>query len=135
MREHLTATLAAGVLAVVSAGPAAAAVTTHPATDREPPLVNEELVVAQVDASGLPTEATLYSRLVARDFPAGPVRDPSSTTDVEYLDRRGRPATDGQAVVVDVGAFDALGVVARAVGEVRRALELLRIGNAQRRAT
>ena len=62
-----------------------------------------ELVVAQVDASGLPVEATLYSRLVARDFPVGQVRDPSSTTDVTYIDRRGAPATDGDAVLVDIG--------------------------------
>ncbi len=69
----------------------------------EPQLVNEELVVAQLDASGLPTDATIYSRVVARDYPEGVIRDPSSTSDLTYVDRRGAPDTDGNAVLITVG--------------------------------
>ncbi len=69
----------------------------------EPQLLNEELVVAQLDASGLPTETTLYSRVVARDYPAGVIRDPSSTRSLTYVDRRGAPETDGDAVLITVG--------------------------------
>lgn len=69
----------------------------------EPQLVNEELVVAQLDASGLPTDATIYSRIVARDYPEGVIRDPSSTSELTYVDRRGTPDTDGDAVLVTVG--------------------------------
>ena len=107
MRAHLTAVTAAGMAIAVGVLPAIAA-------DPEPALVNEELVVAQVDASGLPTDATLYSRLVARDFPAGPVRDPSSITDVVYVDRRGTVPTDGDAVVVDIGGPGQTTVTTRA---------------------
>lgn len=82
MRRHVAGAFAVGVALTLVAAP----VSAKP----EPSLVNEELVVAEVDASGLPQEATLYSRLVARDYPAGPVRDPSSTSEVEYVDRRGR---------------------------------------------
>ncbi len=107
MRPHLTAVAAAGMAVLLGPGSALAA-------SPEPPLVNEELVVAQVDASGLPQEATLYSRLVARDYPQGPVRDPSSTTEVEYVDRRGAPETDGEAVVVTVGGPGQTSVTTRA---------------------
>ncbi len=107
MRAHLTALAAAGMALAVGGLPAMAA-------DPEPPLVNEELVVAQVDASGLPQDATLYSRLVARDYPAGPVRDPSSITDVVYVDRRGTVPTDGDAVVVDIGGPGQTSVTTRA---------------------
>ena len=62
-RRPLLAAVAAGVAATLAVVPVVAA-------DPEAALVNEELVVAQVDASGLPVEATLYSRLVARDFPS-----------------------------------------------------------------
>ncbi len=106
MRRHVTAGLAVGVALVLVAAP----VHAKP----EPALVNEELVVTQVDASGLPQEATLYSRLVARDYPAGPVRDPSSTSEVQYVDRRGTPQTDGDAVVVDIGGSGQTTVTTRA---------------------
>ena len=106
MRRHVEAVLAAALVAAVGAAP----VSAKP----EPALVNEELVVTQADASGLPEESTLYSRLVARDYPAGPVRDPSSTSEVEYVDRRGSPQTDGDAVVVDIGGAGQTTVTTRA---------------------
>jgi putative membrane protein len=105
-----TAALAAALAVVVGAAPMVAPAV---AAD-EPRLVNEELVVAQVDASGLPTEVTLYSRVSARDYPEGPVRDPSSTTEVEYVDRRGSPDTDGGDVIVDVGGGGRTSVTTRA---------------------
>ncbi len=106
-QRHLVACVAAGVATVMGSAPALAA-------DPEPALVNEELVVTEVDASGLPVEATLYSRVVARDYPQGQVRDPSSTTEVEYTDRRGAPATDGDAVLVDIGGSGETTVTTRA---------------------
>jgi putative membrane protein len=80
----------------------------------EPQLVNEELVVAELDASGLPTDATIYSRVVARDYPAGEVRDPSSTSELTYVDRRGAPETDGDAVLITVGGSGQTTVTTRA---------------------
>ena len=109
MRRHVAAPLAVGVALALVAAPASA--------KPEPILVNEELVVTEVDASGLPQDATLYSRLVARDYPAGPVRDPSSTSEVEYVDRRGTPQTDGDAVVVDIGGAGQTTVTTRAAFE------------------
>ncbi len=84
------------------------------AADPEPALVNEELVVAEVDASGLPVDATIYSRVVARDYPEGPVRDPSSTKDLEYMDRRGAPAVEGQDAVIVIGGPGQTTVTTRA---------------------
>jgi len=107
MRQRLVAVVAAGVAAVLGTGPALA-------VDPEPALVNEELVVTQVDASGLPVDATLYSRVVARDYPQGQIRDPSSTTEVEYTDRRGAPATDGDALLLDIGGSGESTVTTRA---------------------
>lgn len=108
-RRHLMAALAVGVATTMSTGSVPAA-----GAEPEPPLVNEELVVTEVDASGLPVDATLYSRLVARDYPAGQVRDPSSTTEVTYIDRRGAPATDGDAVLLDIGGNGQTSVTTRA---------------------
>lgn len=100
--------LAVGLVWLLVAAPALAA-------DNEPRLVNEELVVTQVDASGLPVDATLYSRVMARDYPAGQVRDPSSTTELTYVDRRGSPETDGNAVLIDIGGSGQTSVTTRAV--------------------
>ena len=84
------------------------------AASPEPPLVNEELVVADVDASGLPVDATLYSRVVARNYPKGLVRDPSSTKDLVYMDRRGAPAVEGQDAVIEIGGAGQTTVTTRA---------------------
>lgn len=87
----------------VAAGLALTVVAAPVWAKPEPQLVNEELVVAQLDASGLPTDATIYSRVVARDYPEGVIRDPSSTSELTYVDRRGTPDTDGDAVLITVG--------------------------------
>lgn len=104
--RHLMAA-AVGLTLLSAAVPARAA-------DPEPALVNEELVVAQVDASGLPVDATIYSRVVARDYPQGPIRDPSSTKDLEYMDRRGAPDVEGQDAVIEVGGPGQTTVTTRA---------------------
>lgn len=124
-RRHLMAAVAAGVATTLSIGwvpavglelPTSASRSAKPsaAAEPEPPLINEELVMTTVDASGLPVDATLYSRIVARDYPVGQVRDPSSTTDVSYIDRRGAPTTDGDAVLVDIGGSGQTTVTTRA---------------------
>lgn len=102
----VTAAATATILLTLSASPGMA--------KPEPQLVNEELVVATLDASGLPTDATLYSRVVARDYPRGEVRDPSSTTELGYVDRRGAPDTDGEAVLVTVGGAGETAVTTQA---------------------
>lgn len=65
-------------------------------------VVNDEVVLADLDPTGLPKRAVLVSRLTV----AGPQReviDPASTTNVRYLDRLGRPQVSPEGVVLVVG--------------------------------
>jgi putative membrane protein len=66
-------------------------------------LVNDELVVASLDPNGLAEKAVLVSTVTDRGGQPRMVEDPSSTTNVSYLDRRGSPQTGDGVVFVEVG--------------------------------
>ncbi len=66
-------------------------------------LSNDEVVVATLDSSGLPQKARLISRVTSNGGPVREVADPSSVTNVRYLDRLGRPRTEHNNVLVQVG--------------------------------
>ena len=68
-----------------------------------PALENTELVLADLDPSGLPEDAVLVSTVVARGGEQRAVEDPASTLNVGYLDRRGTPETGDGVVLVEVG--------------------------------
>lgn len=93
----LVVALVAAVVALRPAAPGAA----DPAAGTG--VENDELVVATLDAAGLPVRSTLVSRLTTRGGPVRIVADPASTVNVRYRDRRGAPATATDAVLVQVG--------------------------------
>lgn len=95
---------ASAVDAALSGPALAAALAALPATDQPlpPALVNDEVAVATLDPTGLPSRALLLSRLSARGE-AREVRDPASVTNVRYLDRLGRPSTEDGEVLLTVG--------------------------------
>lgn len=92
------AAVSSAALGAAGAIPAQAA---PPATTEA--LSNDEVVVATLDPSGLPEKARLISRLTSNGGPVREVADPSSVTNVRYLDRLGRPATSHDSVLVQVG--------------------------------
>ena len=71
-----------------------------------PPLENTELVLADLEPSGLPVTATLVSTVTARTGERQVVDDPASTVNVGYLDRRGTPEVGNGVVRVEVGGPD-----------------------------
>lgn len=112
MRRALARTcLAAGTIGailVVSVGPALSADTTNSLTDSkklspQPPLVNEQLVTATLAPNGLPQDAELVNRIVATNLPQQNVVATTSTTDLRYLDRTGKPVVSGNTVEYPVG--------------------------------
>ena len=60
------------------------------------------MVLAELDATGLPERAVLISRTTV-DGPEREVIDPASGTNVRYLDRLGRPEVGPDGVVLVVG--------------------------------
>lgn len=87
--------LALCAAALVLPGPARAAAVSD--------LTNDEVALVTLDPSGLPSSATLVSRISSTRGPARTVLDPASTTNVSYLDRSGAPATTSGGVLVEVG--------------------------------
>ena len=69
----------------------------------EPTLVNDELVVSELDLSGLPLRSTLVNRLVAVDRPVETYADPTSTINLRYLDAPGSPPVSNGAAMLTVG--------------------------------
>ena len=88
------------VLIMVSAPAFADGSATVPSA---PGIVSEQLVISQLDATGLPQSSQLVTQVTATEVPSGPVLVPTSTTDLRYLDRRGAPEVHGDAAVVTVG--------------------------------
>jgi len=103
--------LAVGLVAVgasATVGTPSPTAAPVPAPESEPSaaagsLQNDEVVLATLDPSGLPEQALLVSTVTARGGDERTVEDPSSTTNVDYLDRRGAPQTTTDAVLVQVG--------------------------------
>ncbi len=106
----LLSTFVAAGLVIVSAVPALAAtdptgtsLTDSSKLSPQPPLVNEQLVTATLAPNGLPTAAELINRIVATNIPQETVVATTSTTDLRYLDRSGRPVVNGNTVEYPVG--------------------------------
>lgn len=102
--------LVASALLLASATPALAATDgtgTELADSKvlspQPPLVNEQLVTATLAPNGLPQDAQLINRVVATNIPPETVIATTSTTDLRYLDRSGRPVVNGNTVEYPVG--------------------------------
>ena len=72
------------------------------ATTEQVEIVNDELVLAELDPTGLPERAVLISRTTVQG-PEREVVDPASVTNVRYLDRLGRPEVGPDGVVLVVG--------------------------------
>ena len=104
---------AAGLVLLAVTGPATSASNLSDArqlADRATPtaatqsaeVVNDEVVMAELDPSGLPERAVLISRTTVQG-PEREVIDPASGTNVRYLDRLGRPEVGPDGVVLLVG--------------------------------
>ena len=85
-----------------------------PAAVEGPNLENDELVLATLEPSGLPTDAVLVSTVTARGGPPRVVDDPASTVNVTYLNRRGSPQIGAGVVHVQVGGDGATTAVTEA---------------------
>ncbi|NQU36123.1 MAG: hypothetical protein HQ526_00825, partial [Actinobacteria bacterium] len=96
------AVITAALLLLLTAGPGLADQDKVLSTP-QPPLVNEQLVTATLDPSGLPTQAQLFNRVVATDLSVDSVSATTSTVDLRYLDRAGAPPVDGTTVTYPVG--------------------------------
>ncbi|MEI8081218.1 MAG: hypothetical protein WCI74_05165 [Actinomycetes bacterium] len=68
-----------------------------------PPLVNEQLITASLDASGLPLQAQIVNRIVATNVPAQEVKSQTSTNNVRNLENAKAPQVQGNSVVYSVG--------------------------------
>ena len=103
----------AGLVLLAVAGPATSAAgpaEAHQALSHALPtsatqpadVVNDEVVLAELDATGLPERAVLISRTTVQG-PQREVIDPASGANVRYLDRLGRPEVGPDGVVLVVG--------------------------------
>lgn len=111
---------AAGAATSASAAVSATADTGQSAeppqgSEPAPRLLDQQLVVATLDPSGLPEQASVINRLVARDLPEQQILLPTSTTDVRYLNRSGLPTLANDGVVVDIGGPGQTSVMTQAV--------------------
>ena len=103
----------AGVVLLTVGGPATSAIgpgasrqvldgAAPPAATQPVEIVNDELVLAELDPTGLPERAVLISRTTVQGAEREVV-DPASVTNVRYLDRLGRPEVGPDGVVLVVG--------------------------------
>lgn len=76
--------------------------TTQPLSP-QPPIVSEQLVTATLAPNGLPESSEIITRVVATNVPEQTVMAETSTRDVRYLDKSGRPLVDGDLVGYPVG--------------------------------
>ncbi|MEI6622818.1 MAG: hypothetical protein WCP28_13015, partial [Actinomycetes bacterium] len=98
----------AGVAAPASPGASAGSedagsVGTAAAATVVPPLVNQQLVTASLDASGLPLQAQIVNRIVATNVPVQEVKSQTSTNNVRNLENAKAPSVQGNSVVYTVG--------------------------------
>jgi hypothetical protein len=107
----VAAALLAVLLPVVPVAAAAAAVPGQESGE----LVNDEVVLATLDPTGLPVDAVLISRVVSAGGQERTIVDPASTTNVRYRDRRGEPPVTGDGVLVEVGGADARSTLTEAL--------------------
>lgn len=95
---------ARAMAAAAQLGTADPALRAAPQQDAD--LVNDEIVVAQLDPLGLPIQAQLISRLASKGGPERTVEDPTSTTNIVYLNQRGRPEVTANGINVQVGGSE-----------------------------
>ncbi|MCH9816835.1 MAG: hypothetical protein K0U64_10385 [Actinomycetia bacterium] len=76
-----------------------------PANDNLPGeyFYEEEIALAQLDATGLPIDTHVVSRVSSRGGPERTVLNPFTTTNVEYLNQRGQPTVRSTGIEVSVG--------------------------------
>lgn len=82
---------------------------------RESDVVNDEIVVSQLDPRGLPIRSQLISRLSSKAGPERTIHDPTSTTNIVYLNQRGRPTVSGDGIEVQVGGSEPTVVLTEAL--------------------
>lgn len=108
-RRSLALVSACGLAALVVAPALAAQQASatsfvgQPVLATAPPLVNEQLVTAQLDASGLANKTSLVNRIVANNQPQQDVKSQTSTVDLRFLNRSGAPEVVGNSVIYPVG--------------------------------
>ncbi len=105
MIKRITAVTALSALLALSATPTLLATPANaaPTSGKQPTLVNEQLVVASLDASGLPIQAQLINRLVATNLPTQQISAQTATSNIAYLDQRGEPKISGNNVLYEIG--------------------------------
>ena len=79
-----------------------------PANDKLPDeyFYEEEIALAQLDATGLPIDAHVVSRISSHGGPERTVLNPFTTTNVEYLNQRGQPTVRSTGIDVSVGGSE-----------------------------
>lgn len=84
-----------------------------PASRQDSDIVNDEIVVSQLDPTGLPINSKLISRISSRPGKQRTVKDPTSVTNITYLNQRGQPTVDakGDGIEVQVGGPDGSNVL------------------------
>lgn len=83
--------------------PAQLTATTDNSNNAPKSLANEQLVVAQLEPSGLQQKSELINRIVATGYDQQTIAVETSTNRLRYLDQTGAPALDGQTVLYPVG--------------------------------
>ncbi|MCH9801365.1 MAG: hypothetical protein K0U62_07535 [Actinomycetia bacterium] len=99
------------------------AVMTSPATGPaageqitpEDTLVNDEIVMASLDPTGLPIDSEIISRLASTGGEQRTVLDPTSTANVTYLNQRGRPVVSANGIEVEIGGPEPQLILTRAL--------------------
>ena len=84
-------------------------------TNSDEILVNDEIVVASLDPTGLPIESQIISRLASNGGEERTVLDPTSTANVQYLNQRGRPDVTSDGIEVEVGGPEPKVILTRAI--------------------
>ena len=98
------------VMTSPATGPAAGEQITPPDT-----LVNDEIVTASLDPTGLPIDSEIISRLASTGGEQRTVLDPTSTANVTFLNQRGRPVVTANGIEVEVGGPEPQMILTRAL--------------------
>lgn len=121
------AVLTTGLLAAICVLPAAAerpsaspSATGSKAEDQtkppppQPTFTNDQLVLADLDLSGLPSKAQLINRVTTVDRPTQTIAQHSAISDVRYVDRPGAPKTQANTVLLPIGGSGTSSVTTQA---------------------
>lgn len=106
VRRRLAQAVSAILVGAMMAGVGAPAWAeeTPPAAAPAPAITNSELVVAELDPSGLPESSTLYDQVSVSGAPEPiTVVNPTATGHLRYVGQRGAPPSDAVSATVTVG--------------------------------